>query len=89
MGAEKQSPPIKRGPGGKRPGAGRKPGVPNKFTAELKDMILQALSDAGGVRYLKTQAKENPRAFIGLLGRVLPLQVTGAANGAIEVRIVD
>lgn len=54
---------------------GRKKGSVNKFTGLLKDMILQALSDAGGVDYLKVQSKKNPTAFLTLVGRVLPLQV--------------
>ena len=61
-------------PGDKR--AGRPPGVPNKVTTALKDMILQALDGAGGVEYLKVQAVSNPNAFLSLVGRVLPLQVT-------------
>lgn len=56
---------------------GRAAGTPNKFSAELKDMILQALDDSGGVTYLTEQAKENPTAFLTLVGKVLPLQVTG------------
>ena len=56
---------------------GRTPGVPNKITAELKDMILQALDEAGGVEYLVSCAKKNPQAFLTLVGKVLPLQVTG------------
>jgi hypothetical protein len=58
-------------------GKGRKAGTPNKVTGALKDMVLQALGNAGGVRYLETQAKENPVAFLTLVGKVLPLQVGG------------
>lgn len=54
---------------------GRQKGVPNKVTAELKDMILGALGDAGGQTYLATQATQNPAAFLTLIGKVLPLQV--------------
>lgn len=56
---------------------GRPRGVPNKVTSELKDMILKALDEAGGVAYLKTQATASPSAFLSLVGRVLPLQVQG------------
>lgn len=57
-------------------GRTRKPkGATNKITTALKDMILQALSDAGGTAYLAEQAKANPNAFLALVGRVLPLQV--------------
>lgn len=71
--------------GGRRLGAGRKPGVPNKITAELKDMILGALSDAGGQDYLKQQAKKNPGPFLTLVGKVLPYQVTGEGGGPVKV----
>lgn len=71
--------------GGKRPGAGRKKGVPNRLTGELKDMILGALEDAGGREYLQKRATENPVAFLSLLGRVLPLQVSGEGGGAVRV----
>lgn len=64
-------------------GPGRPPGVPNKITSELKDMILQALSESGGVEYLKLQAANNANAFMTLVGKVLPLQVNA------NVRRVD
>jgi hypothetical protein len=56
---------------------GRPKGVPNKVTTELKDMILQALSGAGGVEYLIQRAQDSPGPFLALVGKVLPLQVTG------------
>jgi hypothetical protein len=74
--------------GGARPGAGRKSGVPNKLTSDVKAMILGALSDVGGQAYLARQAEENPNAFMTLVGKVLPMQVTGADGGAIVVQIV-
>ena len=78
--------------GKKRPpaaGKGRKPGSVNKNTKELKDMILKALHDSGGVDYLVGCAK-NPRtaaAFLGLIGKVLPMQITGQNGGPIVARI--
>lgn len=62
-------------------GKGRSKGVPNKNTALLKDMILKALDKAGGVDYLAAQAEENPGPFMTLVGKVLPMQVTGGDNG--------
>jgi hypothetical protein len=59
---------------------GRQKGTPNKITALLKDEILQAASAAhpgGRVGYLTDQAINNPTAFLTLLGKVLPMQVTG------------
>lgn len=63
---------------GSKPGerrGGRQKGTPNKVTGALKDMILQALHNKGGVEYLEQQADDNPTAFLGLVGKVLPLQV--------------
>ena len=65
------------GTGGYREGAGRKKGVPNKFTADLKAMIIGALEDAGGREYLVARAADNPAAFLTLVGKVLPLQLAG------------
>jgi hypothetical protein len=56
---------------------GRPAGTQNKFSGELKEMILTALSNAGGVAYLTKQATESPGHLLTLVGKVLPLQVTG------------
>lgn len=69
-------------PGDGTPGPGRPKGSENKITRALKDMILEALEGAGGVDYLVLQAKENPTAFLSLVGKVLPLQVTGGDGDA-------
>lgn len=74
-----------RNPGTPKTG-GRQKGTPNKSTAAIKDMVLQALDKAGGVDYLVTQAKDTPAAFMTLLGKVLPLQITGADGGAVQVQ---
>ena len=58
-----------------RAGMGRPKGSANKVTKELKDMILAALEESGGVEYLKKRAQDNPAAFLTLIGKVLPLQV--------------
>jgi hypothetical protein len=59
------------------PTAGRRAGTPNKFTKGVREMVLEALDRAGGIKYLIRQADENPVAFMGLIGKMLPLQVTG------------
>jgi hypothetical protein len=68
---------------------GRKKGTPNKITAQLKDMILEAAELAGGaggtVAYLERQANENPGPFMTLLGKVLPTQLTGDAENPVSV----
>ncbi len=68
-------------------GKGRKKGTPNKLTGQLKDMILQALDNAGGVAYLQKQATESPAAFLTLVGKVLPLQVSGDGGGPAKLII--
>jgi hypothetical protein len=68
---------------------GRPKGSPNKVSALLKDAILMAADDAdeeGLVGYLRHQAIANPVAFMALLGKVLPLQLTGQGSGPLEVR---
>ena len=60
---------------------GRAKGTPNKFNADVKAMVLTALNNAGGADYLTERALDCPTAFLALVGRVLPMQVTGA-NGA-------
>lgn len=68
---------------------GRKKGTPNKTTALLKDAILEAAATAGGEGglegYLASQAVSNPGPFMALLGKVLPMQVTGNDGGAVEM----
>lgn len=70
--------------GGKRPGAGRPPGSLDKNNKELREMILAALAMKGGEKYLAEKADSHPQAFMALLGRVLPMQVSGPNGGPIE-----
>lgn len=83
-------------------GKGRQKGVPNKSTAVLKEAILLAAKLSGGdkkgkdglVGYLKRVADTDVKAFSGLLGKVLPLQVEGPGKngehlfGKIVVEVV-
>ena len=71
-----------------KPGPGRPKGVPNKATKAVKDMILEALGTAGGIDYLVTQARDNPTAFLTLVGKVLPLDVNNNHAGQIIAQVV-
>lgn len=74
-GSRKPNPARGSKPGERR--GGRTKGVPNKLTGDVRAMILAALTKAGGERYLLTQATENPTAFMTLVGKVLPKEITG------------
>lgn len=69
-------------------GKGRPKGVVNKNTALLKDMILKALDQSGGIDYLVAQADANPTAFLTLVGKVLPLQVSAEHSGDVVAHVV-
>jgi hypothetical protein len=62
---------------GFKTGGGSRKGCPNKMTRDLKEMIVTAVVLEDGVEYLRKCARENPAAFLALVGRAMPLQVHG------------
>jgi hypothetical protein len=70
------------------PGSGRAKGVPNRLTTALRDMILGALDEVGGQSYLVQQARQNPKAFLGLIGRCLPKDLNITRNPE-QPRVID
>jgi hypothetical protein len=75
-------------------GKGRPKGSQNKTTRLLKDAILLAAENAGNkvgsdglVSYLESQAQANPGPFLALVGKVLPMTVTGEGGGPVEVNV--
>ena len=60
--------------------------MPNKATAELKSMILQALDKSGGVDYLVKRANDpkTAPAFLALIGKVLPLTLAGDPDAPLK-----
>ncbi|MBB5074523.1 hypothetical protein HNQ69_001675 [Bartonella callosciuri] len=73
-------------------GQGRVKGVPNKTTRLLKEAVIKAAELAGNkygkeglISYLEKQAIRCPAAYLVLLGKILPLQVTGEDGGAIKM----
>lgn len=85
---EKETEKKPRRVGDGTPGPGRKKGVPNKTTTALKEMILKALDEAGGIQYLLVQAHSNPTAFMTLVGKVLPLDVNNKHEGQVVAQVV-
>lgn len=65
-------------------GPGRPKGIPNKNTGLIRDMIATALSHVGGADYLARVAETHPGPFLGLVGKVLPIQLTGDGGGDIK-----
>lgn len=59
---------------------GRKKGTPNKMTTEVKTAILAAFDKVGGISYLEKVAKDDPRTFCTLLGRVIPTEIDGSLD---------
>lgn len=81
--SEKQTPGIGKG----TPGPGRKKGVPNKNTALIREMVAQALDQAGGVEYLARVAETHPGPFLGLVGKVLPVQLAGVGDEPLSISV--
>jgi hypothetical protein len=69
-------------------GKGRPKGVPNKINRDIKEMVLAALNKAGGAEYLLEQSRANPSAFLTLVGKVMPLQLSGDADAPIKINII-
>ena len=55
---------------------GRQKGTPNKSTKALKDAVMAAFDAVGGEEYLINVAHEDPRTFVALLAKILPMDVT-------------
>jgi hypothetical protein len=73
------------GRGGARPGAGRPKGSLDKGNALIREMIVEALDGVGGVTYLQDTAKSHPAAFLSLLGKVMPIQVSGDPDNPLRM----
>ena len=68
---------------------GKPKGAVSKNTKAIKDMILMALENAGGVAYL-TECATNEKtqtAFLGLVGKVMPMQVDASLSGNVGLNI--
>jgi len=61
-------PPFERG----NPGGPGRPKGSVGIRMELREMFLQALDEAGGVKYLKGVAKKRPAPFVAAVAKMLP-----------------
>lgn len=67
---------------------GRQKGTPNKVNAAVKDAILGAFKKVGGASYLEKVAREDPKTFCTLLGKVVPTEIANAEEGGFIIKIV-
>ena len=71
-----------------RAGMGRPAGATNKTTKAVKDMLMTALDELNGSEYFLEQARENPAAFMSLVGKLIPTEVknqlTGSDGGPVQ-----
>jgi hypothetical protein len=64
---------------------GRAPGTPNRLTKSVKDAILTAFDELGGVNYLVEVGRQKPEVFCALLAKILPTQLAGADGREIRI----
>lgn len=69
-------------------GPGRPKGASNKITRDIKEAVARAFEKVGGEDYLVTIAREDPKTFCSLLGRVIPLQIAGDNENPLTIQIV-
>lgn len=62
------------------PKGGSRKGIPNKITSEVREMIRRALDDAGGVEYLVSVSRSHPQAFLALVSKIVPAEVSITAD---------
>ena len=73
----------------RRKTGGRTKGTPNKVNTAVKEAIIGAFDKLGGESYLVKVAQSDPKTFCMLLGKVMPTQLTAAADGPIRVASDD
>ena len=78
---------------GKPKTGGRQKGTLNKTSVLLNDAVLEAADTAGDreglVGYLAVQARENPVAFMGLLGKLVPSQIAAEVTPGVATVTAD
>ena len=85
MTAVKQTAKIGQG----KPGPGRPRGRANNVTKEVREMVVAALEQLGGVDYL-VKCGNDPRtrkAFLSLVGKALPIKAD--VSGGIGLTIIN
>jgi hypothetical protein len=82
---------IVKSVGKRRPpaaGMGRKRGSLNKTTRTLKEALLASFNTLGGEKWLIRLAESDPKAYVGLLGRIIPSEINGQVRAISENLVV-
>lgn len=70
-------------------GKGRRVGSKNKITATVKEAIEASFNSVGGAKYLEQMAYDEPKAYMALLGKVIPQQIQANVNAALLPGSID
>ena len=68
--------------GRRRKTGGRRPGSVNRFQKNLRESVLEAYQQLGGTDWLVEQGRANPTAFMNLLSKLLPKDVSVTSSPA-------
>lgn len=77
--------PISTVPGSvkKRPRGGSRKGIPNKVTRTVKEAVEHAFQQVGGADYLAGLAITEPRAFVALVSKLIPNNIS--VDGGLKI----
>ena len=70
-------------------GMGRRKGSKNKTTVLLKEAIEESFANVGGAEYLTAMALQEPKAYLTLLGKILPAKIEADINVFQGNQLVD
>lgn len=76
-------------PQDKRNTNGRPKGAVNKKPQDLIDTVMHSFNAVGGSRYLQKMAVEEPCAYLGLLGKILPKNIQLRTDSQTTLTICD
>ena len=67
----------------------RPKGSPNKLGTLIRIAIEKSFDQVGGVKYLVRMAEQEPKAYMTLLGRVIPKELTLSDETGDKLDLVD
>jgi len=68
---------------------GSRKGIPNRQTVAIKDAIERAFTKLGGVDYLVTVGRNDPRTFCALLSKLLPTKLANADGSPLLAALTE